>query len=425
MPNTYSPNSTLEEIVVQDVETLLADPERITTYLNRGAEPKEVNSRGLRVPVDKDRNASIGEVNPRGGAFVKPDTTSYDHLTINWQMLQTGAEIPAESILNDGKHQLVNSVDAAMEKKAAALADWIECFTAIGDGTPAIATITAVTTAGTTVTCSGAADGWGAYFVRKRQMIRIYDATLTTLKYTIQVTDKTSNTAFTVASNVTVAVGDKVCITGHTTTGIKGLPYIAGRNSGVFFDKNMSSEPYLRPSVDSASAALSAQKMQRLWARMKQRLGKEAANVSITCQFAMESAYYDIIRPEGSTYAARINYNYDGDKRPKGDVGLADMNFTWFGRPLKGFAKHQPGQMYFVTKGKFHRTQIKPAGAIKGMPQGADLLPKIDGDGNYNYAVQSFSDVGMDNYSPNPAMFGALTALDLTGLPLPKDSDEV
>jgi hypothetical protein len=423
MANTYNPNSVLEEIVVQDVEKLLAEQERITSLLRKGKPAKKVNSRGLRVPIDKDRNASIGQVNPRGGNFVKPDTTSYDHLTINWQMLQVGAEIEAESILNDGNASLVNSVDAAMTKKAEALADWIECFTCIGDGTPAIATVSAITTAGTVITCNGAADGFGAYWVRLRQTIRIYDATLTTLKYTTTVTAKTSNTEFTVADTVTVAVGDKICISGTTVSGIKGLPYICAP-TGAYFDKNKSTEPYIRPNVDSAAAALDAQKMQRLWSKIKMRIGKHANDIMIAFPFSQEDAYYDIIRPEGATFAARTVYNYGGE-RPKGDVGLADMAFTWFGRPIKGFSGLLPNAGYYIPMGGFERTEIKPAGSIKGMPQGADLLPKINADGGYAYAVQSFSDVGMDNYASNPGKFGVMSALSITGLTLPKNSDAV
>lgn len=409
--NIYSPNSPLQELMRKRLERLQGDPEKLTSLVKTSTQVEEVNERGFRVPLDYDRNASISSANTAGGVFASTDTTSADHLTINYQYFQVGARVDYKSILNSSKGSIVNATKEAMKKQSEAIADWLEFFLCQGDGTQTIATVTAGS-AGTSIACSGATDGIGAYFVRKRQVIRVYDSTLVTLKGTRTVTGKTSNAGFDVNTAITVVAGDKILIDSDpdapTTAGLKGLPYII-KKAGGYFDKNMSTLPALRSVVDTTAAALSAVKLHRNWQRQKLRGGKRTlASCLLVTSPTQEGAYYDIIKPEGANFRERLVYS--GKDRPSGDVGLAADMYTWFGAPVRVFNFILPNAWYYLNPQYLQKTEIKPAGNIEGMPA-TDWMQALDPSGRYRMAVDRWQDVGCEFFSPAPHQHGGLTAL--------------
>lgn len=416
--NTYK----LREMMAKTVSFLKnnSPQDYVSKYVKGKAKVEAANKRGFITPLDFEENGSFAYSNPDGGSLATPHKPSGDRITCNYQYIMVGSEITNESLAQSLAEGSVIGADAkalAMQKAAQRMLDMEEFYLCQGDGTQTIGRITAAT-AGATLTLSGAADGFGAYFLKKGQVVRIYDSTLTTLKGTRTITAKTSNTAVDVNSAITVVVGDLVLPEGDTvgtptTTGIKGLPYIAATDTGAYYDKSKTTNPNLAPIVDPTAGALSRTRLEQIDRRHRIRNGQRMDTVDVTSPNQM-SQYYQLIVAQTPT----INYG-GGSVRPPGDLGLDSWEMTWFGKPVRDF-RFLPTNIWFkLTLSSLCRVSLGDVG--KMLTPGGDYIQKI-ASGSYVNAQQRWDDEYVEYFSPNPALNAALTNLTIvTGVTLAND----
>lgn len=386
----------------------------LTKYVQGKADIETANKRGFIVILDFKDNSSFGYTDPNGGSMVTPYKPDYTRITCNYNYIQVGTELTNETLANSANGNPVGAgaKAVAIEKAAQRMLEMEEFYFCQGNGDQTIARVTSGTTAGTTVTCAGTADGFGAYFVKLGQVIRIYDSTLVTLKYTRTVSAKTANNAFTVSGgNVTIVTGDLILPEGDattpTTSGIKGLPYIAGTASGNYFDLSKTTIAALRPIVDSVSGALSRTKLENLDTRHRIRNGRRMDTACITSPTQM-SAYF-------SLFLASPQVHYVGSERPAADLGLQSWDYTWFGKPIRDFKAVPATAWYHLTLRSLCRVQMGEDG--RAITPHGEYVPKITSSG-YANAQQRWDDAYLEFFSPNPALNAACSALTFTNLPL-------
>lgn len=385
----------------------------LVKYVQGKAEVETANKRGFIVILDFKDNASFMFGDPNGGSLATTYKPDYSRITCNYQYIMVGSEITNETLANsqNGRPVGADAKAVAIEKAAQRMLEIEEFYFCQGNGDQTIARVTSGTTAGTTVTCAGTADGFGAYFVKLGQVIRIYDSTLVTLKYTRTVTAKTTNGAFTVNSNVTIITGDLILPEGDattpTTTGIKGLPYIAGTASGAYFDQNKTTISALKPIVDSTSAALSRTKIENIDTKHRIRNGRRLDTACITSPTQM-SAYFAL-------FLASPQVHYVGSERPKADLGLESWDYTWFGKPIRDFKCVGATAWYHLSLNSLCRVTMGDAG--KMLTPAGDYVQKINSSGYLN-SQQRWDDEYLEFFSANPALNASMSALTFSGLPL-------
>lgn len=415
MADLVTNTNALRELLRQSIERLQTNPELLVNYVKGKAKTEEINKRGFSVTLDYDRNASIGYPNPNAGAFVTPDQTVFDKFTCNYQYLQTGARVNYESHLQSAG-ALVSAKAEAMSKIAKAIVEWEEFYLCNGDGTQKIATLpNGSGTNSATHATNGAVDGYGSYYLRPGQKVRIFKSDgVTQVGTTHTIASKSSNNSVTFSATVDLSSAGTNCIivpegTVAPANAIKGLPYFMNP-TGQHFNLSKSSNLNLRPIVDTASSALTATKILYNFAALEMRAG-QSPNVLIAVPPAQHAYYYTLFRGV-SADVMRVNYN--GGERPKGDVGLASMEYTWFGKPMKKFQNLQPSVFYFLPIDKLCKAELKARGAAE-LPAG-NWIQAANGDG-YIMAVDKYHDIAIEYFTAAPHAFGGLTALTFSGLP--------
>lgn len=411
MPDLITNTGKLREMLRNSVEILKNNPSKdyLVKYVKGKVKPEAINKRGFIAPLDFEENGSFGYTNPDGGSLVTPYKPQYDRITCNYQYIQVGSEMTNESLAQVGVVGASVKADA-IQKAAQRMLDMEEFYFCNGDGTQTMARITAGSV-GAILTTAGAVDGFGAYFLKKGQVIRIYDSTLVTLKGTRTITDKTSNGAVTINAALTVVNGDLILPEGDattpTTTGIKGVPYIAGTATGAYFDKSKTTNPNLAPIVDANAGALSRTKLEILDSRHRIRNGETMDTVDVTSP-AQLSKYFELMLTGATVH-------YVGEKRPAADLGLDSWQMTWFGKPVRSFRCLPADKWFKLTLSSFCRASLGEMGNGMNLLDG-DYVRKISG-GAYANAVQKWDDEYVEYFSPNPALNAALTNLTVTSLP--------
>lgn len=416
MSDLISNTAKLRELLRGTVENLKnnSPQDYMTKYVKGKAKVETANKRGFVTALDFEENGSFSYADPNGGSLATPHKPTFDRITCNYQYIMVGSEVTNESMAQSAAGNSIVGADAkatAMQKAAQRLLDMEEFYFCQGDGTQVLARVTANTTAGTTINCSGAADGFGTYFLKKGQVIRIYDATLATLKHTVTIVGKTTNSAVTVNQNVTIVAGDVILpegdVSAPTTVGIKGLPYIVGTATGAYFDKSKTTNPNLAPIVDANAGALSRTKLEQLDVRHRIRNGMRMDTVDVTSPTQM-SQYF-------SLFINGAVVHYVGDKRPAADLGLDAWEMTWFGKPIRDF-RFLPSDSWFkLSLNSLCRVSIGTVGKMLAQP--TDYMMKIAG-GAYVNAQQRWDDDYVEYFSANPAQNAALRNLTTSGLPL-------
>lgn len=403
----------LRELLRGTVEMLknTSDQDYLTKYVKGKAKVETANKRGFITILDYEENGSFGYTDPNGGSLVTPHKPQFDRITCNYQYVQVGSEITNETLANSASGSVVGAGAKALsiEKAAQRMVDMEEYYFCQGDGTQTLARITAGSAA-SVITIAGTADGFGAYFLKKGQVIRIYDSTLVTLKGTRTITDKTSNGAITVSSNITVVNGDLILPEGDattpTTTGIKGLPYIAGTATGAYFDKSKTTNPNLAPIVDSNAGALSRTKLENLDTRHRIRNGRRMDVVEVTSP-TQKSQYFALM-------LASPQVHYVGKDRPAADLGLDSWDYTWFGKPIADFRCLPAASWFKLSLRSLCRVSLGEVGNM--LTPAGQPVQKISG-GAYVNAQVNWDDAYVEYFSPNPALNAALTNLTITSLP--------
>lgn len=412
------------------IETLHNDEADYINRLEKKADKTATNYRGRREPLETYGNASIAFGNPAGGDLATPGAPVNDHLLIPYIWMNLGLEIEYEAALNNSKGLVTDALKKAVEGSGRQMVKWLDIYASNGDGTTKIAVASASydgtnSTTKKTFVANGTTDSIGATQVMKNQYVKIFDPTGTTQRVgtvgsgaiKVATPGKTSFVTVTDLPSDYVS-GDIVVPEGTQTTGYKGVPFIVSA-SGSYFGISRSSVDTTQSTIVSAGGSgVSAALLHKTYLMIKQRTGRKGLKgegaLELCTNITQEAGYYNL-----TTNTNVLRFNHNGDNRPQVDVGGQSEEFTWFGARINSFM-HFPGNaIYFLNFAYMKIASLKDGGEM--LAPFNDFLPAINGTtSTYRAAKQQWWDVARDNFSPAPHRHGALTSLDMSGLPMQK-----
>lgn len=402
--------------------------QQVTDFLKRlesTASKEPTNFRGRRVPLEVSANASLAFGNPDGGDLAKPGSPKFNHLQIPYVHVNIGLETSYNAILNEGRETVGNAFEQIAESTAKTLMKRLNIYASNGDGTTKLGIVSA-RTSNAVLTLDGATDTIGATQLIEEQRVLIWDPTGTTQRVgtvgsgTIRIASLTQTTITrgTGASGdidwpSDVVAGDIVCPEGATpSVGMKGIPYI-NNNVGDYFGLARSVVRAVQSTiVPAAGGALSAAFLQAARSRTKQRSGQFGTRENGITELAMGITQHDAY----ATLLTPISFQHITDGRPKGDLGFASQEFTWFGTPLNEYADWLGTRVDFLNMKHLKIANCKEVGALKGMPINDELQSFNGTTGVYRMAKSRYWDCARDNFSPSPYRLGAVTGLSVSGL---------
>jgi len=391
------------------------------------SEKVQTNYNGRQQPIQTSPNASFGFGNPNGGDLVTPSAGSYTSILIPYVWANIGVQINYENLMNEGREMAVASQQARELKDVAhQMTKWMNRYYSAGNGTAAIATVSANYSGGTPTiaTCNGSTDTIGCSFVEVGQRVLVYDATGATQRTgtvgagAITIASKTG-TALTGSSNfpsdmvaTDIIVPEQVV---SAATGWAGLPYIISA-SGTYFGKSRTTYPTLQSTVVNLSGALTAASLFKTWSLVFQKNGK-SPSFEMCTNITMNQAYYELTAPVsgGNHY-----FVHTGDSRPQMDVGGSDFDFTWFGTRIRRLLDAPGKSIFFVNWDVMKIANLKDLGELKDLPAGG-WLNAINTTGGYTASKQTWRDVARQNFSPEPFRLGVLDNITVTGFAMQKD----
>lgn len=434
---TGANGGSLVEIMAQALDDLKTEQNFLTSKLEKGNKlsVQMANNRGFRIALDYTRNFSVGYMDADGGNLAGTSRPNLDTMTATLQYLQFGQEISNLQVANSAPGMRVGPTAKAIaaKKLLQRRAEIEEYYFCRGNGLQTLAIQTGGTqsgiTAGSTytLTCSGAADGIGAYLlngtaVTNGQRVRIYASDGTTFKHQGTITAKTSNTSvsYTVLAGSTVSVntivaGDLIYPQSDSTTPIvtalKGLPYLE-KTSGAFFDKTLSTVPALQGVIDASTTTLSRTTMEALYRNSQARTGKKNPNQRCVTGLAQMSNYYV---QNFTAWTPAQNVWGDGN-RPGVDLGSSGTpnDYTFWGQPIDCYAFVHPANWWYLDYSNFYRLTLKDAGPML-LPAG-QYVQKVSG-GEYANAMQSWDDDYIEFLTDKPFANAGFTALTFSSLP--------
>jgi hypothetical protein len=343
--------------------------------------------------------------------------------------MNAGLEQTLGAIYNNNKETVDDPLMLSVKSSAKQFSQWMNYYVSNGNGTTRLATASANYSGGTPtiMTCNGATDTFGATRVVVGQKGYIYDSTGTTQRTgtvgsgVLTISSRT-NTAITFSSNLPsdMVSTDIFVPEGGQTTGPKGLPYIVN-NTGNYFNRSRSSVPQLQSTVIAASAGLSTGNLLQLYAQVVQKSGRpdegDAGWMTLATALTQWQAYYQLT----TTTPQSHYFVHTADGRPQIDVGGKNVQFTWFGSPLKPFYWLDGTAWYMLDMSTFKRAVLKKVGQTLPQLGVGEWMPAINGTtSTYKAARDHWMDFAGDNYSRQPFRLGALTSLDVSGLPQQK-----
>lgn len=382
------------------------------------------NKRGFSMVLDYTTNANFGFMAPNTSTGAKANLiatapTTLDRITANYQYIQFGHEIANEELVNSqqGLHKGPGARELELRKMLERRMEVEEWYLCRGNGFQDLATISA-NSAAAIITCDGTLDGGaGAYMLRVNQVIRIYDATRTTLKGTRTITAKSSNKSFTVDSNITVVAGDVILPVSDTTVptvvGLKGMNYMV-KNQGDYFSLNMTNTPSLQATIDSTTTTLGRNALELLYRKHTSYRNNGSANTKVCTSPSQMSNYYIQFYAE---FAPEIHHV--GNERGQIDVGgRSHSNYTYWGQPISEYKYYDSRRWDNIDLKSFYRITPKEAGRMLTLPQ--DYVLKVSGS-EYVNVQQTWHDSYLEFFSPNPPRNSGFTALAFNGLPVLAD----
>lgn len=394
-------------------------------FFQQVTEEVQTNYKGRTVVLETKANPSLSSGNPDGGALATPSNPTLDNFTLTYQWLNSGFERSYAAELNNNKETVGDPLEKAAESSAKQFAQWLNYYVSAGNGTTALATCSASYSGGTPTifTCNGSTDGFGATRVVDGQRGYLYDPTGTTQRVGtvgagVLTISSHTKTVITFSSNAPsdFVSGDIFVPEGTNTTGIKGLPYLAG-NTGNYFDKSRSSVTQLQSTVISPSSALSSLLLLKLFAQTMQNAGRDEEDtgwITLAAAFAQWVAYYQL-----TTTSPQSHIFQHTEQAPQIDVGGKSFMFTWFGSRIRRFLQLKATDFYLLDMSVFKMAVLKKVGPM-AMPAG-DFIQSIDASTSlYKAAQAKWTDFAGDSYVQTPHVLGVLNTLDLTNLPLQK-----
>lgn len=394
-------------------------------------ETKETNYKGRQITLEMSANPSLAFGNIDGGNLATTGSPVLDDLLVTYVWMNSGIEQTYGALLNDNKETVVPVLPYTVKSSAKQFAQWMNQYFSNGNGTTRLATASAAYDGGapTVFTADGATDTIGATWVVVGQKGWIYDATGTTKRTagnsSILTVATVSGTQFTVSATIpTSMIAGDIFVPENgsgITTGPKGIPYIVD-NAGTYFNFDRDSVKQLRSTVVTTNGSLNALDLYATYTQTNYKSGEMKRKTSTKgltmCTNMTQMAAYNAL----TTATPQNHVFFTNDKRPQADVGGDNLQFTWWGCPIKEFWQFNGDAVYFLYMDLLKIALLKKVGQLKDMPAG-DWMQALDGtESTYRAARQRWMDWAGDLYSAQPYKLGVNNGLSIADLPTQKDS---
>lgn len=394
---------------------------------------EKVNYLGIKVPIEVSPNPSLSYGIGNNDAFATPQASDLNNYTVTYVNLNQGSLQSLAGYMNRNNSTSENVVEFQEMSDAKQFASFLNSYISRGDGTAALATISADYSDGTPTiaTCNGSGDSIGTTQLVKGQYCLFYDAAGTTQRTgtvgagAIQISSKTG-TAVTFASAIpsdVVATDIIVPQLGGATdasAGLYGLPIIDD-SSGTYYGASRSSIPGLASYEKTSAGTLTAGMLFETYQSIAQRGGWFTGNGStnfdeqlwMVLNTGNLAAYQALSLNSGALVSSPQTFMHTKD-RPASDLGFSSVNFTWFGAPIKQANSVRGDEIYFIGKKSLTRAVFKNVGSIVSGFPASDYLQSVDGSGNWLQGRVKFNDYWGNVYCEKPFTIGKISGITLS-----------
>lgn len=393
----------------------------------------QVNASGIKVPIELSPNPSLSYGTGNNDAFATAQASNFDNFNVTYAFLNAGTIETYAGFLNRNANTSEDMVRYQEASSARQFANFLNCYASRGDGTAALATISANYSGGTPTiaTCNGTTDSIGTTQLVTGGYYTFWDATGTTQRTgtvgagEIQLSSKTG-TACTFASNIpsdVVATDIIVPQLGGSTdasTALNGLPIIDD-SAGTYYGKDRASFPGLASYEKTSAGTLTAGMLSETYWSIVQRggwmTGDGTTNLDSALYMVLNTGnmqnYYSLSLSSGAVVSSPNVFRHTESERPQMDLGMSSFNFTWFGAPMKVGNDIRGDEIYFLGKDSLRRAILKDVGDISAGFPASDYLQNIDGSGNFLTARIKLRDFWGNLYCPQPYKIGKISGLTL------------
>lgn len=393
----------------------------------------KVNYKGLQVPFEVSPNPSLAAGTGNGDVFATAQASNYDNFVVTYTNLNAGTNETYAALLNNNMETSEDVFLYQTKSDARQFASFLNDYVSRGDGTLALATLSANYVGGTPTLapCNGTTDSIGPSQLIIGGYYKFYDATGATQRTgtvgagAIQLASKTAaNAVFATNIPSDVVTGDIIVPENSTTDasyGLYGLPIIID-SSGTYFGKSRTTYNGLASFEKAASGAFTAGMLAETYASIVQRggyfTGTGASDLDKSLWMLMNTgnwnAYYALSLSSGAVVGSPHTFRHTASERPGMDLGMDSVNFTWFGAPIKLGNALRGDEIYFLNPKKLRRAILKDVGDIASPMPAANYLQAINSSGNYLQAMLKYRDFFGQVYAPTPFEMGKISGITLT-----------
>lgn len=329
-----------------------------------------VSSRDMRIPLEIRPNGNTGYYDPDGGDMGRGDISDFDKAILDAVHLIHRVEMTAKTIwsTDNTRKAVINAFrhSLAVEMKQFRRDVDSQCMT---DGTGTLATITSVAAntpiAGTdTYTCT--TDGFRVRLLRSKQMINIFNSTLTTCRTGGGTQNELKITYYDLANNqiqvptlAGVTAGDLIVSDGLQSTppaGLLGVKYHdSNASTGTWLGFPRSTTPEIRANrVNANNSALTLPLPRLAMNKIGDRIGiNKGSKMTAWTHKAQQSAYeelgFNVIRIDKAAKEEGLDMYFNDNMRIAG-------------APLKISYSWDRTRIDFVDSEVWGRGELRPCG---------------------------------------------------------------
>lgn len=393
----------------------------------------QVNYLGIKVPIEISPNPSLSYGTGNNDAFATPQASNFDSYTVNYVNLNVGTLESYGGYLNRNMQTSEDMVKFQEASSAKQFASFLNHYVSRGNGTAALATISAAYSGGTPTiaTCNASTDSIGTSQLVTGGYYLFYDTTGATQRTgtvgagAIQLASKTG-TACTFASAIPSDVADTDIIVpqlgGSTdaSAALYGLPIIDDA-AGTYYGKARASYPGLSSYEKTSAGTLTAGMLSETFWSIVQRggwfTGDGTQNLDEALYMVLntgnQQAYYALSLNSGAVVSSPQFFMHGADS-PKNDLGMKTFNSTWFGAPMKVGNDIRGDEIYFLGKKSLRRAILKEVGPIASGFPASDYLQSVNGSGEWLAGRIGYKDFWGNVYAPQPFKIGKISGITLT-----------
>ena len=326
-----------------------------------------ISSRDMRIPLEIRPNGNTGYYDPDGGDMGRGDISDFDKAVINSVHLIHRVEMTAKTVwsTDNTRKAVLNAFRHALATEMKQFRRDVDsqCMT---DGTGTLATITSVSTSGGLDTYTCTTDGFRVRLLRSKQLLNVFNSTLTTCRTGGGVANEVKVQTYDLANNQIVVpsvagatAGDLIVSDGLQTTppvGLLGVKYHDNNSStGTWLGFDRSINPEIRANrVNANSSALTLPLPRLAMNKIGDRVGiNKGSKMTAWTHKAQQAAYEEL-----GFNVMRI------DKAAK-EEGLDlyfNDNMRIAGAPLKISYSWDRTRIDFIDSEVWGRAELRPPG---------------------------------------------------------------